>query len=156
LYLQRLQCIKYIILEFILYCCLSSPIPQFLDQCQHVSFLHLHTYVYIICTIFILPPLSPAPLTSHWGQTTLHPPNLFSPPVLQFYRRKNMKDKNKSMAFLLVGDKDSYTGRFLLFFSCEYILQPKLVDLYQSSSLLPSPLPLGLCQFKVTVFIPIE
>jgi hypothetical protein len=43
---------------------------------------------------------------------------LFEPPhptppqplVLQFCRRKNIKD-NKKMPFLLVGDKDSYIGR---------------------------------------------
>jgi hypothetical protein len=42
------------------------------------------------------------------------------------------------MAFLLVWDKDSYTGRFLVLFSCIYVLQPQLVYPYQSSPLIPN------------------
>jgi hypothetical protein len=45
------------------------------------------------------------------------------------------------MVFLLVWDKDSYIRRFLVLFPCICILQHKLVHLYQTSSLLPSPLP---------------
>jgi hypothetical protein len=44
------------------------------------------------------------------------------------------------MAFLLVRDKDSYTGGFLVLFTCIYVLQLKLVHLYQTSSLPLSPL----------------
>jgi hypothetical protein len=44
------------------------------------------------------------------------------------------------MAFLLVCDNDSFTGRFLMLFPCICVLQPKLVHLYQTFSLLPSPL----------------
>jgi hypothetical protein len=36
------------------------------------------------------------------------------------------------MAFMLVWDKDSYTGRFLVLFPYIYVLQPQLVHLYQS------------------------
>jgi hypothetical protein len=43
---------------------------------------------------------------------------------------------------LLVWRKDSYTGRFLVLFPCTCVLQPKLVHLYQTSSLLPGPLPI--------------
>jgi hypothetical protein len=43
------------------------------------------------------------------------------------------------MAFFAVWDKDSYTGRFFVLFPCIYVLQPQLVQLYQSSALLPSP-----------------
>jgi hypothetical protein len=46
------------------------------------------------------------------------------------------------MVFLLVWDKDSYTRRFFVLFPCICILQPKLVHVYQTSSLLPSPLPM--------------
>jgi hypothetical protein len=46
------------------------------------------------------------------------------------------------MAFLLLWDKESYTGRLLMLFPCICILQPKLVHLYQTSSLLPSPFPI--------------
>jgi hypothetical protein len=95
--------------------------------------LHLHTCVYIICTTFILLPLSPTPPT---------PQILFCPPVLWFCRRKNIKDKKRNMAFLLVWDKGSYTRRFLVLFPCIYVLQSQLVHLYQSSSLHSSPLPM--------------
>jgi hypothetical protein len=37
------------------------PSPQFLEQFQQASFLHLQTCVYIICIIFILLPLSLLP-----------------------------------------------------------------------------------------------
>jgi hypothetical protein len=42
---------------------------------------------------------------------------------------------------LLVWDKDSYTERFLALLPCTCVLQPTLVHLYQTSSLLPNPLP---------------
>jgi hypothetical protein len=67
--------------------------------------------------------------------------NLFHPPILWFCGRKNKKGK-KNMAFLLVWDKYIYTGRFLVLFPCIYVLQPKLIHLYQSSSLLFSHLPI--------------
>jgi hypothetical protein len=46
------------------------------------------------------------------------------------------------MAFLLVWDKDSYIGRFLVLFPCIDVLQSKLVHLYHTASLLPSPPPI--------------
>jgi hypothetical protein len=42
---------------------------------------------------------------------------------------------------LLVWHKDSYTEKLLALFPCTCILQPKLVHLYQISSLLPGHLP---------------
>jgi hypothetical protein len=65
--------------------------------------------------------------------------NLFCPLVLQFCRRQNIKD---NMKILLVWENDSYTGRFLVLLPCTCVLQPKLVHLYQTPSLLPSPLPI--------------
>jgi hypothetical protein len=44
------------------------------------------------------------------------------------------------MTFLLVWDQDNYTGNFLMLFPCICVLQLQLIHLYQSSSLLPSPL----------------
>jgi hypothetical protein len=45
---------------------LSSPFPRFLEQFQQVSFLHLLTSIYIICTtssLHLVPPsLPPLPL----------------------------------------------------------------------------------------------
>jgi hypothetical protein len=46
------------------------------------------------------------------------------------------------MVVLLVCNKDSYTGRFLVLLPCICVLQSKLFCLYQNSSLLPSPLPI--------------
>jgi hypothetical protein len=57
-----------------------------------------------------------------------------------FIEEKEIKDNKKNMAFLLVWNKDSYMVRFLVLFPCIYVLQPKLVHLYQVSSLLPSAL----------------
>jgi hypothetical protein len=42
------------------------------------------------------------------------------------------------MRFLLVWDKDHYTGNFLVLFPCTYVLKPQFINLFQSSSLLPS------------------
>jgi hypothetical protein len=74
------------------------------------------TSVYIICTIFILLPLYSLPSPSHQCQNNPPRQNLFYPVVLQFCRRKNIKDKKRSKTFLLVGDKDSYKGGFLVCF----------------------------------------
>jgi hypothetical protein len=51
-----------------------------------------------------------------------------------------MRDNMKNIVFLLVRDKDSYTERFLVSLLCICVPQPILVHLYQTSSLLPSPL----------------
>jgi hypothetical protein len=48
----------------------------------------------------------------------------------------------KNMAFLQLWEKGSYAAKFLMLFPCIYVLQPKLVHLYQSSSLIPCPLPI--------------
>jgi hypothetical protein len=55
---------------------------------------------------------------------------------------KNLRDKKKDISFLLVWDKDSYTERFLVLLPCTCVLQPTLVCFYQTSSLLPGPLPI--------------
>jgi hypothetical protein len=99
-----------------------------IDLCHFkVSFLHLFTCVYSVC-IYLPPPSAPGRTCS-----TL----LFS----DFVEEKT-KDNNKNMAFLLVWDKDNYTGLFLVLVPCIFILQPKLVHLYQSSSVLPSSIPI--------------
>jgi hypothetical protein len=56
--------------------------------------------------------------------------------------RENIRDNKKAVEFLLVWDKDSYTERFLTLLPCTRVLEPMLVNLYQTSSLLPSPLPI--------------
>jgi hypothetical protein len=65
--------------------------------------------------------------------------NLFCLLVLRFCWRENIRDNKKVIVFLLVWDKDNYTERFIALFPCLWILQPMLVHLYQTSSLLPSP-----------------
>jgi hypothetical protein len=83
------QYIKYVILKFIPSSLLPyHPHPLFLEQLQGVSFLHLHTCVLSIHTIFTLPLHFPTSSPSHWYQ----PPrqDVFCPPVLQFCKRKKM------------------------------------------------------------------
>jgi hypothetical protein len=102
--------------------------------------IYLHVY-----TLFVPPSLprsdhtlpTPTPTLSFSSRQ-----NLFCPPVLQFYRRKSIKNNKKNMELLLAWDKDSYIGRFLVLFPCVYVLQSKFVHLYQSSLLLPSLLPI--------------
>jgi hypothetical protein len=74
-----------------------------------------------------------------------HPPfpasrqNLFCPLVLWFCWRENIIIRKT--VFLLVWNKHSYKERFLALLPCTSILQPTLVNLYLTFSLLPSPLP---------------
>jgi hypothetical protein len=65
-------------------------------------------------------------------------------PALLFWFcwRENIRDNNKNIAFFLVWDKDSYTERFLVLLPCTCVLQPTLVHLYQTTSLLLSSLPI--------------
>jgi hypothetical protein len=95
-----------------------------------------------------------------------HPPYLPPQPpgrtcsallLSNFVEEKNIKDNKKNVLFLLMWDMDSYTGRFFVLFLCTCVLQPTLVHLYQTSSLLPSPLShSGLGQFKIIIFTPIQ
>jgi hypothetical protein len=99
--------------------------PPFPEQSQQISLFRLLTCVYNIWTT------SPHPFT-------LTPPlqqNLFHTLVLRFCRMK-------SMTFLLVWDKDIQIRRFLVLFPSIYVLQPKIIHLYHTSSLLPSRLPI--------------
>jgi hypothetical protein len=92
-------------------------------------FIHLFIFAYIVWAIS--PP--PIPLASRQ--------NLFCP-LLKFCWKKNIRDNKKDIAFLLAWDKDSYTERFLALLPCTCVLQPALVQLYQTSSPLPSHLPI--------------
>jgi hypothetical protein len=87
---------KYITLEFIPPPLSFIPLPQFLEQFQQVSLLHLYTCIHIICTVLILLP--PFPATSPPTYATLPPlQNLFSDFV-----EKKIKDKKKNVMFFLV------------------------------------------------------
>jgi hypothetical protein len=75
---------------------------------------------------------------------TPHPDSrkkLFCPIVLQFCWTENIGDNKKDISFFLVWDKHSYKERFLALLQCTNVLQPTLVHLWQTSSLLSSPLP---------------
>jgi hypothetical protein len=85
-------------------------------------------------------PLSPYPLPLPPTHLTSRQ-NLFCP-LLQFCWSKDINNNKKDIGFLLVWDKDSYTERSLALLPCMYALQPELVHLYQTSSLLPGHLPI--------------
>jgi hypothetical protein len=57
-----------------------------------------------------------------------------------FFEEK--RDNKNDIAFFLVWDKESDTERFLGLLPCTCVLQPTLVHLYLTSSLLPSLLPI--------------
>jgi hypothetical protein len=85
---------------------LYLPSPDFLQQFQQVSFLHLHTCVYIICNIFTLLPLFPS--TSPFPLVQNAPPQgrtcSAHPPFLQICKKKYIyiNNKKRNMTFLLV------------------------------------------------------
>jgi hypothetical protein len=100
--------------------------------------LFIYSYVHTLFGPFLSPtpcllPLPYTPLTCRQ--------NLFCP-LLQFCWRKDIRNNKKDTAFLLAWDKDRYTRRFLALLPCTCVLQPKMVHLYQTSSLLPSHLPI--------------
>jgi hypothetical protein len=100
-------------------------------------FIHLLICAYTVCTIF-------SPYSSH----ILLPPTwlplrqtLFCP-LFQFGWRENISNNKTDRTFLLAWDKDSSTERLLILLPCTYVLQPKLVHLYQTSSLLLGHFPI--------------
>jgi hypothetical protein len=96
-------------------------------------FLILLFYIYShVYTLLGTPLKPPSPTASRQ--------NLFRSLVLQFCSGENIKDNKKDIAFLVVWEKDSYTERFLALLPCTCVLQPTLVHLYQTTSLLPSPI----------------
>jgi hypothetical protein len=56
--------------------------------------------------------------------------------------KRNIGDNKKDIAFLLVWDKDSNTERFLALLPYTCVLQPTMVHLCQTFSLLPGPFPI--------------
>jgi hypothetical protein len=57
---------------------------------------------------------------------------------------------------LLVWDKDSYTERFLVLLPCTCVLQPELLIYTRLFTTSRSPSHSGLCQFKITLFAPLQ
>jgi hypothetical protein len=96
----------------------------------HFFLLFYHFYIYLhVYTLFVPPPLSP------WQ-------NRFCPFVLWFHWRENIRDTKQDISFLLVWGKDSYTERFLALLPYFCLLQPTLIHLCQTSSLLSDTLPI--------------
>jgi hypothetical protein len=58
----------------------------------------------------------------------------------KFFSREVISNNRKDIAFLITWYKFSYTERFLTLLPCMCVLQPKLVHLYLTPSLLPSHL----------------
>jgi hypothetical protein len=81
----------------------------------------------------------------HWATSFPSPlfrQNPFHLLLTWFHWRENIGGNRKDTVFLLVWDKDSYTERFLSLLPCTCVLQPTLVHLCQTSSLLPGPVPI--------------
>jgi hypothetical protein len=85
----------------------------------------------------------------------LHPTsrqNLFRPLVLWFCWRENIRDNKKDIVFFASLNKDSYTERFLHMCITTHI-GSSLPDLFTTFW---SPSHSGLCQFKSTIFAPLQ
>jgi hypothetical protein len=91
------------------------------------------TYMCIHCLCPLPLPLPPTPASRQ---------NRFCSLALRFCWRENIRDNKKDIVLLLLWDKDSYTERSLALLLYTCILQPTLVHLCQTSSLLPRPLPI--------------
>jgi hypothetical protein len=92
------------------------------------------TYMCIHTLFGLLPSSHPPQPPPASGQ------NLFCP-LLPFCWRENIGDSKKGIMFLLIWDTVSYTERVLALPPCTCVLQPTLVHLCHTSSLLPGPLP---------------
>jgi hypothetical protein len=103
----------------------------FLFLLFYCFYIYSHVYTLLAAPHPPPPPCVPCPTSEQ---------NLFHPLILRFCWRENTKDNKKDTTFLLLWDKDSYTERFIAFVLCTCLLQPTLVHLYQTTSLLPCPL----------------
>jgi hypothetical protein len=75
--------------------------------------------------------------------------------ILWFCWRENIGDNKKNTTFLLVWDKDSYVERLLVLLPCTCVLQPTLVHLYLTSSLLSGHLPI-VASASLRLFTPLQ
>jgi hypothetical protein len=104
-------------------------------------FLHSFIHMCIHC-LGHFSPLLPAPSLSPQHPSLLGRtcPALFSNFVEE--KREDISNNKKDIAFLLVWHKDSYTEKFLALLPRTCVLQPELIHLYLTSSLLPGHLPI--------------
>jgi hypothetical protein len=105
---------------------LNSPLPGLSSTDSWNSFNRYHFCICMhVYTFFALYSLSysfswPPPL-SHWCQHSSLG-RTCSALLLSDFAEK--KDKKKNLTFLLVWDKDSYLGSFLVIFPCIYVFYP--------------------------------
>jgi hypothetical protein len=122
-----------------LICGYALIISSMKRSCLFLKFFKFYHF-YIYSNVYTLSHLSlPPPRLLGRTCSTL----LFS----NFVEEKTLEIIRKNLYFLeasifVVWDKHSYTERFLTV-PWTGVLQPTLVHLYQTSSLLPSPLPIG-------------
>jgi hypothetical protein len=106
-------------------------------------FIYLYVHTLFGPSLLPVPSLSPPP-PSLPGRTC----SVFFTSFVEEKTSDNKKDKiylldnKKDKIFLLVWDKDSYTERFLALLPCTSVLQPKLIHLYLTFSLIPGHLPI--------------
>jgi hypothetical protein len=114
--------------------------------------LFIYSYVHTLFGTFLppcpqCPPTPPTPSLPGRGCSAL-----FS----NFDEEKTSNNK-EDIEVLLVWDKDSYSERFLALLPCTCVLQPKLIHLCLTSSLLPSHLPiLTSVSFKITILVHLQ
>jgi hypothetical protein len=99
--------------------------------------------IYVFCFIVFTFTHMHIHYLSHLPPSTTCRQNLFCFLVLWFFWRENIRDNKKRIASLLLWDKHSYSEIFLALLPCTCVLQSTLVHLYQTSSLLPGPLPIA-------------
>jgi hypothetical protein len=131
------------------YICLAILKNHITVSCKNYTRLrcvstHIFWYIYsfmhrCIHSLGHLPPCPPPTLSPFHALISRQ--NLLCP-IFQFCWREDISNNKKDLAFLLVWDKDCYTGRFLALLPCICVLQPELIHLYQTSLLFPSHLPI--------------
>jgi hypothetical protein len=100
------------------------------ELCMSVSFFSYHFLHSLTCVHII------------WATYLSFPGRTCSILLFLNFAEEKTGDNRKDIPFLLVWGKDSYTQRFLALLPCTCVLQPTFVHLYQTSSLLPCPLPI--------------
>jgi hypothetical protein len=104
----------------------DSPLPPIhLLVSKSVIFKIIFTFIHMC--IHCLGHLPPAPTPSFQAEPVV---------VLWFCWRENIRDNKKDIAFLLASDKDSYTERFLTLLPCTCVLQPTVVHLWTTLTVL--------------------
>jgi hypothetical protein len=122
-----------------------------------------HSYTHWIFVIFLFIYSHVRTLLGHFSSASLPHPSPLPPisfkqvsfcPYHWFCWSKNICMIRKSAFASWV--KDSYKERSLLLLSCTHVLRPMLVQLWLIFTLVPDPLLMITCPFKVSVLVPLE